>query len=448
MSSKPAIKVSDLAKQYQVYKSPSERLKELIFPRQRHTSVNALQSTSFEVKHGEVLGILGRNGAGKSTLLQMLAGTLTPTTGTIELDGKITALLELGSGFNPEFSGRDNIYLYGSILGLTKKKVREQLDSILDFADIGEFVDRPLKTYSSGMRVRLAFSTIVGLDPEIIIVDEALAVGDAAFQIKCMRLINALKAKGKTFVLVTHSIPQVVSFCTRAIVIEAGRVVYDGDPQQAAHIYKATLFPAERQRTLEQIDSRQLPGQHNKKSGQAQSSLVVNDSAKKLAVESEFVPESSEYRFGGGYAKIERVNVIGRNGDSSRVFVSHENVTLRLSIRSTRRIDAPVYGFRVRNQKGLDIYISNTSALKTRVAAIEKGKQHIVEFKFNLSLLNGEYFISCGLSEADGTEIVPIDRRMDVFRITVISTESATGIANLGASFKDAHQVVNERETA
>lgn len=448
MSSKPAIKVSDLAKQYQVYTSPSERLKELIFPRQRHTSINALQSTSFEVQHGEVLGILGRNGAGKSTLLQMLAGTLTPTTGCIELDGKITALLELGSGFNPEFSGRDNIYLYGSILGLTKKKVREQLDSILDFADIGEFVDRPLKTYSSGMRVRLAFSTIVGLDPEIIIVDEALAVGDAAFQLKCMRLINALKAKGKTFVLVTHSIPQVVSFCTRAIVIEAGRVVYDGDPQQAAHVYKATLFPAERKRILEQVDAPQLPGAQATQSEQAAASVAVNDATRKFVSENEFVPESSEYRFGSGNAKIERVDVIGRNGVSSRVFVSHESVTLRLSIRSTRRIDAPEYGFRVRNQKGLDIYISNTSALKTRVSAIEKGKLHIVEFKLDLSLLSGEYFISCGLSEQSGTEVVPIDRRMDVFRITVISTDSATGIANLGASFRDTNQVVNERETA
>ncbi|MFK8020845.1 MAG: ABC transporter ATP-binding protein [Pseudomonadales bacterium] len=444
MSSKPALKVSELAKVYQVYGSPTERLRELLFPRRRHTVVTALQPTSFEVQHGEVLGILGRNGAGKSTLLQMLAGTLTPSSGNVELDGKITALLELGSGFNPDFTGRDNVFLYGAILGLTRKQVSEQLNNILEFADIGEFIDRPLKTYSSGMRVRLAFSTVVGLDPEIIIVDEALAVGDAAFQLKCMRLISSLKAKGKTFVLVTHSVPQVVSFCTRAIVIEAGRVIFDGEPQQAAHVYKSMLFPDERERFIEQASSGDDVAVE---AVAAASSTSGKKATRKKGPEkklSNFVAESSEYRFGNGDAKIERVDLLGRNGNVSRVFVSHEQVTIRLTMRAKRDISMPVYGFRIRNFRGLDVYIKHTQGLKTQVSPIIKNQVHQVSFSIDLALLGGEYFVSCGLSEEVGTEIVPLDRRMDVLQITVISTDNAAGIANLSANFCD-HLVATDK---
>lgn len=449
MSSKYALQVDNLSKQYRIYDSPVQRMRELIFGSHHHDVITALQPTTFNVKHGEVLGIMGRNGAGKSTMLQMIAGTLTPTTGAVSADGKITALLELGSGFNPDFTGRENVFLYGSILGLTKAHVNERLEDILEFADIGEFIDRPLKTYSSGMGVRLAFATVVGLEPEIIIVDEALAVGDASFQLKCMRLINSLKEKGKTFILVSHSIPQIVSFCTRAMVIEGGNVIFDGVPKEAAHVFKSTLFPEERERVIKKFEEKKRAAEFNEKAAGGLGNTPENkeDETDKNNEESSkeeigpFVGEDSEYRFGNGKAKIERIDLVGRENKSTRVYSTHESVRLRLTVRSEREILSPIYGFRVRNPRGLDVYIKNTQTEQKPVLPIKPNTPHEVEFTLNLALVGGEYFISAGLSEVSGDGLVPLDRRMDVLQISVVSTDGCTGIANLEASFCDKKEV-------
>ncbi len=451
MSYEPAIQVQEIAKHYLMYESPAQRMRELLFGVRRHTRVSAVQPTSFTIHHGEVVGILGRNGAGKSTLLQMIAGTLTPSQGSVDINGKITALLELGSGFNPEFSGRDNVYLQGSILGLTRKQVTQRLDDILEFADIGQYIDRPLKTYSSGMRVRLAFSTIVSLDPEIIIVDEALSVGDAAFQMKCLRLIDSLKNQGKTFLLVSHSVPQIVSFCTRALVMDAGRVIFDGCPKEAAHIYKATLFPSEQSTlvrdTVEETDAKLpvggggLPAVSSEtEADKPNVTCAAPSKRKKPAKQTAFVAADSEFRFGNGDAKIESIEIIGRNGQPSRVFVSGDTVRLRLTVRARRTVNKPVFGFRVRNQRGWDVYIANTRSRKLQVNAVPANKIHCVEFALRLALVGGEYFISCGLSEENGADITPLDRRMDVLQLSVVSTDSATGIANLESRFVDAEE--------
>jgi lipopolysaccharide transport system ATP-binding protein len=451
MSSKLALKIENLSKYYRIYDTPLQRMRELLFGGRHHDMISALHPASFNIKHGEVLGILGRNGAGKSTLLQMIAGTLTPTSGTVEADGKITALLELGSGFNPDFTGRENVFLYGSILGLTKAQVKERLQNILEFADIGEFVDRPLKTYSSGMGVRLAFATVVGLEPEIIIVDEALAVGDAVFQLKCMRLINSLKEKGKTFILVSHSVPQIVSFCTRALVIEGGNVIFDGEPKDAAHIYKSTLFPGERERIVKKLEQEKqaLEQSDNFEDDKLNLTVAVVQNSKATNKKSRlaedeivsFVGDASEYRFGNGSAKIKRIEIVGRENNIARVFISHECVRLRIFVNAEREISYPVYGFRIRNANGLDIYIKNTLTDKIQVQPICPNKLHKVEFVFNLSLVGGEYFVSAGLSENVGEELIPLDRRMDVLQISVVSTDSSTGIANLESSFSDHKEV-------
>jgi len=315
MSSEIAIDIKGLSKQYHLYDTPRQRLRELLFGGRRHRIFKAVQSTHIKIYKGEIIGILGRNGAGKSTLLQMLAGTLTPTEGSVQTYGKVTALLELGTGFNQEFTGRENIFLYGAILGLSKSKVSERIDEILSFSEIGNFIDQPLKVYSTGMKVRLAFSTLIILEMDIMLVDEALAVGDAQFQAKCMRHINLLVSSGKTFVLVSHSIDRIVSFCSRAIVMEAGEVIFDGAPKDAGHIYKSLLFPQARQKVLKDI--------HEKK----------KESVNEIPLSKVHISSNKcEYRFGNGDAKIEKIEILNSEGESTHVIFAHEEVTLQIII--------------------------------------------------------------------------------------------------------------------
>lgn len=417
MSSKsPVIAVSRLSKSYKVYRSSNARLKELLFGIQSHENVIALQPTNLEVFQGEVVGIMGRNGAGKSTLMQLIAGTLTPTSGNVNVVGRTTALLELGSGFNAEFTGRENVFLYGSILGMTRKQVQSHLPAILEFADLGKFIDMPVRTYSSGMVVRLAFSTIVGLDPEVILVDEALAVGDANFQIKCMRLINDLKRRGKTFVLASHSIPQIVSFCSRAIVIEAGTVIFDGAPKDAGHVYKSlmTLATQEHEPQVDTVKPKIVPPEHHSRP------------ARKT---------KSEYRFGSGTGRIERIEMHEQDDKPSRVFFSGEVARVVLHITTTDPVQHPVYGVRVRTKDGLDVYIKNTLGEKIQPQSLPANSSTSVEIEIRLGLCGGDYFLSAGLSDQRGSEIVPVDRRIDTFGFVVIASDLSTGVANLAANF-------------
>jgi lipopolysaccharide transport system ATP-binding protein len=248
MSSDTAIKVNNLGKCYQIYKRPKDRLLQSLWRgrRQFYREFWALRDISFMVKRGEMVGIIGRNGAGKSTLLQLLAGTLTPTTGSIEINGRVAALLELGSGFNPEFTGRENVFINGAILGISSAEMKERFDEIADFADIGDFIDQPVKTYSSGMMVRLAFSVSVCVDPEVLLVDEALAVGDAAFQYKCIERLEKLAKSGTTTFFVSHDIGLVKAFCNRVIYLAEGGERASGPADEMAQLYALEIRDLQR----------------------------------------------------------------------------------------------------------------------------------------------------------------------------------------------------------
>lgn len=239
MSSEPAIRVSNLTKCYQIYDRPQDRLKQSLWRgrRQFYREFRALHDVSFEVMRGETVGIVGRNGSGKSTLLQLIAGTLTPTSGSVAVAGRIAALLELGSGFNPDFTGRENVYMNGAILGLSRTEIDRRFDAIAAFADIGDFIDQPVKTYSSGMMVRLAFSVSVNVEPDILIVDEALAVGDAAFQFKCLERLERLTASGTTLLFASHSMDMIKNFCDRAIYLQQGVNKASGSPEEIGELY-------------------------------------------------------------------------------------------------------------------------------------------------------------------------------------------------------------------
>jgi lipopolysaccharide transport system ATP-binding protein len=429
MSSKKAvITARGLSKSYKVYKTSNARLRELLFGLQSHDYVAALRPTDLEVFEGEVLGIMGRNGAGKSTLMQLIAGTLTPSTGTVEVAGRITALLELGSGFNTDFSGRENVFLYGSILGLTRSQVSSKLSEILEFADLGKFVDMPVRTYSSGMTVRLAFSTIVGLDPEVILVDEALAVGDANFQVKCMRLIYDLKRRGKTFVLASHSIPQVVSFCTRAIVIEGGAVIFDGDPKEAGHVYKSLML----QGSTAQSPAEAADVAEATKAAEAAEQEMVDTP---MQAAPPVVKTKSEYRFGNGVARIDRIEMRGQDDTPSQIFFSGNSARVLLHVSTVGAVQHPVYGVRVRTKEGLDVYVKNTLSEKVQPQPLRANTSTLVEIEIRLGLCGGDYFLSAGLSDQRGSDIVPIDRRIDMFGFTIITGDTGAGIADLAARF-------------
>ncbi|HPZ07231.1 MAG TPA: ABC transporter ATP-binding protein, partial [Candidatus Eremiobacteraeota bacterium] len=238
-----AIKIENLSKVYRLYNNPVERLKESLHPfrKKYHREFYALRDVSFEVKRGETVGIIGKNGSGKSTLLKIITGVLTPTGGNVTVNGKVSALLELGTGFNPEFTGMENIYFSGTIMGYTKEEIDKKVDEIVSFADIGDFINQPVKIYSSGMYVRLAFAVAINVDPEILIIDEALSVGDIAFQVKCFRKFNEFKEAGKTILFVTHSLDSILRYCNKGIVIQNGIKITETDPKDAVDVYKRLL---------------------------------------------------------------------------------------------------------------------------------------------------------------------------------------------------------------
>lgn len=410
MSSKIAIRAVNLSKEYRIYSTPQKRLLELLYGGRRrfHTRFKAVKPLSFAIDKGTTVGIVGRNGSGKSTLLQLMAGTLTPTTGSVEAQGRIAALLELGSGFNPDFTGRENVYLYGSIMQMTRSEMDNRIRDIVSFADIGNFIDQPLKTYSSGMHVRLAFSAAIHIDPDLLLIDEALAVGDPAFQLKCFERINSFKQNGKTIIFVSHDVNAVTQFCDRVIVLSAGEVVFDGRPLQAINVYKALLFS----------------GSRNPKAARD----TLNGKHESVPV----VLNKSEHRFGNGDAEIFELNLLNRDNEPHQVFLTNEIATIIMKIRAKTNIREPVYGIIIKNKQGLQVYIKNTLHERLSCPSLSAGTVQQVRFRQNLHLAANDYFVSVGISEVRNGDMVQLDRRNDVLQFKVIGSEGI-GIVNLNS---------------
>jgi lipopolysaccharide transport system ATP-binding protein len=383
-----AVEFQGVSKSYAIYDAPGDRLKELLSLNRlkRHQDFWALHDVSFEVKRGETFCIVGENGSGKSTLLQMVAGILHPTAGTVAIHGRVSALLELGAGFNPEFSGRDNVYLNGSILGLTTRQIDQRYKDIAAFAEIGDFIDQPVKTYSSGMVVRLAFAVAINVDPEILLVDEALAVGDIYFRQRCMRKVHELRQRGITILFVSHAVSDVKAIGDRVLWLDHGRMVDVGEPDRIISKYLAAM--TEKDSTYLLLKSAADP--QLRRGGPARAPEIV-----------ETIP-NIDHRFGDGRAEIIGIAVLDEQGRTLPILEPSSRILVRISVRASAGVALPIVGFMLRNQLGMDFSGTNTAREGYELAPLEAGDITTVDFYLELPELYPASF-SFSPAIADGT---------------------------------------------
>lgn len=428
MSSDIAIKVENLSKCYHIYDQPRDRLLQMLARgrKQYFREFWALKDVSLEIKKGDTVGIIGRNGSGKSTLLQMICGTLNPTSGHVQTNGRIGALLELGSGFNPEFSGRENVYLNGTVLGLSTEEIDNCYDEILSFADIGQFIDQPVKTYSSGMVIRLAFAVQSQIDPSILVVDEALAVGDAKFQAKCFGRLRELKEKGTSILLVTHSGEQIVTHCAKALLLDQGQVQLIGEPRTVVNRYLDLLFGKDKLPGLEAppLADPDIPDKSIAES--------VNTAEDVFATRPGY--NHHEYRWGDGAATLLDYSLSSDSEHFPTAITSGAEVNIEAAVRFNTAIFRPIFGVTIKTKEGVTVYGTN-SELLSQEHFCEMGQESsvaIATFSFHCNLAPGDYFVSLGIASRHREEVIPHDRRYDAIHLVVLPNDQFFGISNLG----------------
>ena len=411
------LRVENVSKQYRTYTRPADRLKESLTRGRwrKHKEFWTLREVSFELEKGVTVGIVGPNGCGKSTLLQIICGTLEPTQGDVWHEGRIAALLELGAGFDPEFTGVENIYMNASLLGLSRRATDAVFPQIERFAEIGPFIYQPVKTYSSGMYVRLAFAIASSVEPDILVVDEALAVGDAVFQHRCLRRIKDLQETGTTVLFVSHDLAAVRALCSRAILLNAGKVVADGRPVDVLNHYQKIIM--ERERAFE-ADSAPGPGE-----------ATIGD-------EESLPPLSYTYRHGDGSAEILAADLADATQLRVETVETGEPLTLRVLVRVNHDLDDPIVGFLIRNRHGISAYGTNTKEQQIEFGAVRCGDLLEVIFSFNCWLGIDDYSITCAVHSRNGEAYDWVDGAR-FFRVT---SEAVTeGVANLNASTSARH---------
>lgn len=447
MSSDTAIRLENVGKCYPVFARPADRLKQMIVPRMQGAAglrqtryfreYWALRDVSCEIRRGEQVGILGRNGAGKSTLLQIVCGTLQATTGSVSVSGRIAALLELGAGFNPEFTGRENVHLNSALLGMSPADVDARFDNILGFADIGGFIDQPVKTYSSGMYMRLAFSVAIHTSPDILVVDEALAVGDEAFQRKCLARIASIRDGGGTILFVSHSAGMVTETCDRAMLLDRGNMLSLGTARSVVGVYQKLLFAREDQ--VESIrdgivreERPELASQTTTESVES----VVRDGDDDEAGFDPMLVASDEVAYARRGAKIVDPRLTTLSGRRVNVLNSGREYLYRYSVLFERDAIGVRFGMMVRTRGGVEIAGSVTARESEGIDHVVAGTTLDVTFKVPCQLVPSTYFLNAGVVAIEGEEEVYLDRRVDAvaFRVQSQDRGTATGYVDLGCS--------------
>jgi lipopolysaccharide transport system ATP-binding protein len=402
----PAIRAQRLSKMYRVYVRPADILREFLTGRPRHVERWALREVSFEVAKGEVVGILGRNGAGKSTLLRILAGTLDRTEGEVEVDGRITAILELGSGFHPDYTGRENIYMGGMCLGMSRAEIGRKIDGIIEFSELARVIDQPFRTYSTGMQARLTFATAISVDPDILVIDEALSVGDAKFQMKCFGRIMDLRNRGKTILLVSHDTNTITTFCDRAIILEDGQVYAEGGAREMSVTYHNLLF-GQRQEALAHFSSPSAEGD------ESQASL----------------------RYGDGSVTILDFGIRDRSGQKTVVLTSGERYSLFLRARFEESVSGPSAGFAIKDRKGTVLYGVTNMSQNMPLACVRKGAVLTAMAGITMWLAAGDYFITLGVAKIDTGAKSDFAEDAVHFRVVGAPGIFTTSLVNLETEF-------------
>lgn len=451
-SDQVAIKVDGLSKCYHIYNQPQDRLKQAVLPRLQKLSgvapVNyfrefwALQDVSFEVKKGETVGIIGRNGSGKSTLLQLICRTLSPTIGSVKTNGRIAALLELGSGFNPEFTGQENVYLNGAVLGLTKEEIDSRFDAIAAFADIGDFIQQPVKTYSSGMVVRLAFAVQAMIDPDILVVDEALAVGDEKFQRKCFARLEELKSKGTAILFVSHSGGQIVELCDGALLLENGRRLMYSRPLQVVRAYQKLIYAPpdyytellQEYQNYDQMQANVIVSSSSKQNPELEQ---PTDSASENVLGDYFdpglIPETTVvYPLQG--AEIQSLQILNMNGLPVNVLSAGENYRFEMSGKFLSDSKSVYFGIHIRSVSGVVITGQVHPEEGKYIDLIQAGQKFNIVFEFKMALLPGIYFVGGGVWSY--YEPTCLHRIMDagMFRVQYQNIQNSFGLCDLLSS--------------
>ena len=486
MDNDVAIKIEHLYKNYKMFARKKDRFLETILPNyKKHGEFSAINDLNLEIKKGEVLGILGKNGAGKSTLLKMITGVVTPTSGTIQVNGKISSLLELGTAFNMELTGVENIYQHGQVMGLTHDEIKAKEQEIIDFADIGDHLIQPVKTYSSGMFARLAFACAINVNPDILIVDEVLSVGDMAFQLKCFKKFEEFKKQGKTILFVTHNVADVIRNCNRSIIIANGKKIFDGDVKTGVDKYKKIIVGIEDEEiqkdNIEMIEDEQKnqkqdskqQEQENKKDKNninkentsnlenGQNSNLNQENKKEDIKEKEenlnkennnqkinitanshkndnktwkeyFMQNPDLLTYGNGQAEIIDYGIFDDNGDYQKTINNNQEYTVKMKVKFNEEIDEPIFALSIKDFKGLELGGVNTSAYKKITGLYEKGDTVIVEFKQSFPLAPEKYTLSFGCTKiTQNGELEVFDRKYDALFIEIIAYRDCLGLIDL-----------------
>lgn len=417
---KVAIQVEGLEKAYKLYDKPSDRLKEALgFGRKkRYKEHYALKGVDMTIYQGETVGIIGTNGSGKSTILKIITGVLNPTGGSVHVNGRISALLELGAGFNMEYNGIENIYLNGTMIGFSKKEIDAKMDDILNFADIGDYVYQPVKTYSSGMFVRLAFAVAINIEPEILIVDEALSVGDVFFQAKCYHKFEEFKEMGKTIVFVSHDLSSISKYCDRVVLLNQGVKLGEGSPKEMIDAYKQVLVG----QYVPAADDQGLLSDQE---------ITAAAAAAAGTAKSEVNPDLLEY--GTKDAMITGYKITDDMGRETSALLKGKECTITMQVHFEHDIDAPIFAFTIKNIKGVEITGTNTMVEKAFLSPVKAGSDMEITFTQKIDLQGGEYLLSFGVTGFEKEEFQVYHRLYDVMNMTVISDKDTVGYYDMNS---------------
>lgn len=427
-----AIEVKDVGKVYKLYDKPSDRIKDALgLGRKKHyTEHHALKGVDMTIRQGECVGIIGTNGSGKSTILKIITGVLTPTSGEVVVNGRISALLELGAGFNMEYNGIENIYLNGTMIGFSKKEIDEKLEEILSFADIGDYVYQPAKTYSSGMFVRLAFAVAINIDPEILIVDEALSVGDVFFQAKCYHKFEEFKKMGKTIVFVSHDLSSISKYCDRVVLLNQGVKLGEGSAKKMIDTYKQVLVgqytapeTEEGERLLDDEKLREMAAKG------VDGSKIKKDNAKTPGAAEN--PELLEY--GSKKALITEYYVTDEKGEKTSALIKGSRFSIHMKVEMLEKIAAPIFAFTIKNVRGTEITGTNTMVEKAFLESVEAGEVKEINFTQEMNLQGGDYLLSLGVTGYEGDDFTVYHRLYDVLNVTVISDKDTVGYYDMNS---------------